>query len=281
VKGYAFHKLYADLVTPDGGVLVTYLSWVQLGLYGRMDAGVERYHPDGRREVLRSPAPPEGFAPEDLARGRTLELPLPDGRLSLRHAPRQAGWRPAGPPGAAGLDWSVQTTAAEVEARIQRGGRREELTGVGYADWVHIDRPTRLLGLRRLRWGRAHLGEVSLVWNALERCEGPVWLRGLRFDGSDPRAGAPSLELARGEGRVAFEGANVLLSGARLLHRGSAFDAERMPSRAERLVCWTFGGPTHEERWLARARILGGGPDGWALHEEVRFGPRARPGEGG
>ncbi|HOX47241.1 MAG TPA: hypothetical protein PK668_26845 [Myxococcota bacterium] len=281
MRGYAFAKLYADLVTPDGGVLVTYLSWVRLGLHERMDAGLERYLPDGRREVLRSPAPPRGFAPEHLALGRTLELPLPDGRLWLRHTPRHAGWQPAGPPAAPGLDWSVQTTAAAVEVRLEIGGRREELVGTGYADWVHIDRPTRLLGLRRLRWGRAHLGYASLVWNALEVGDGSTWLRGLHVDGSGPHPGAPALELEQGEGRVTLGGTNLMLTDARLLHRGSAFDEARLPSRLERLVCWAFGGPTSEERWLTRARILGGGPAGFALHEEVLFGPRARRGEGG
>ena len=49
---YAFHKVYADLVTPEGAILVVYLTWLRLRSRFWGSSGAELYAPDGRRGML-------------------------------------------------------------------------------------------------------------------------------------------------------------------------------------------------------------------------------------
>jgi hypothetical protein len=261
---YAFEKLYADLVTDDGTVCIVYLTWTEILGLRHATAGYELYTPDGKREVVharRAPARP------DLDSGAwTVRLDVPGGPFELCHSARSGAWAPIGGP--TSLSWSVKTARADVEARWL-GDEPRALRGRGYADWVTLHRVTRRLGLRRVNWGRAHVGEATIIWNCIESQSGEVWSCALSTDGAR-RDESRDLELGGpGPGRVPR---GLELGDGRVLHDGPALDRERVPSATLRGLVKLVNPPVTETRWVSRARLGGGLETGWALHEHVRFG---------
>ena len=150
--------------------------------------------------------------------------------------------------------------------------------GVGYADWVELVRPTRLLRLRELVWGRSHVGERTFAFSALALEDGRGWQQAGLW--TRP-ARAPSLvetfahEVdASGHARVRLGDVPLELRPERVLHAGDAFGQARMSGRLERLVVRAIGGRTHESRWIGSATV---GPTvGRAVWERVLFGGAAR-----
>ena len=247
---YTFEKLYADLVTDDGTVCIVYLTWTSLLGVRQGSAGYELYTPDGRREVGHAIAAPS--CPPDLdAPEWTVRFDLPDGPLELHHRVRRGGWVPDGL--LPSLHWSVKAACSDAVLRI--GDR--ELRGRGYADWVELGRPPRSLGLARLDWGRAHVGDEVVVWNRVTRADGGAWTGALGVAASIDEAGLPR---------------DVELDGGRVLHEGPALDEARFPSPITRALASLLSPPMHETRWVSRARIAGLPGRGWAVHELVHFG---------
>jgi hypothetical protein len=267
---YAFEKLYADLITNDGTVCIVYVAWTELLGLRHQSAGLELYTPDGRREVIqarRARELPDLDAPE-----WRLELELPDGPFELRHRGSAGGWAPEG--ARADLAWCVKSAAGRVEARFSAESGRAPLLGHGYADWVVLRQPTRKLGLERVEWGRAHLGDETLVWNRIRTERGESWTRVLSLD--TERRETTELELTEHERGITVATRNapsLELDRGRVLHAGPALDRERLPSAFARGLAALVSPKMTETRWVRRARRPG--REGWALHERVCFGSAA------
>jgi len=267
---YAFEKLYADLVTADGTVCIVYVAWTELFGVRRQTAGVELYTPDGRREVMHARAAVE--LPELDAPEWRLRLELPSGPFELRHRGCQGGWSPQA--SRADLSWSVKSVAGRAEARFLGDPERTPLVGHGYADWVVLQRTTRKLRLERVEWGRAHVGEETLIWNRIRTEQGESWTRVLSL-GAERREATELLLAEHDQGvTVSTLGAAPLeLDQGRVLHAGPALDRERFPSALVRGLAALVSPKMTETRWVRRARRPG--QEGWALHERVCFGRAA------
>ena len=267
---YAFEKLYADLVTSDGTVCIAYLAWTELFGARHASAGLELYTPDGRREVHHARA---GVALPDLdARSWQLRFELPSGPFELTHEACAGGWEPPG--GQADLSWSVKSAAGRAEARFLGEPGRGPLVGRGYADWVVLRRPTRQLGLGQVDWGRAHVGDETLIWNRIQTERGDAWTRVLSLGAVREEVTELHLEEHAEGVTVRAHGARAIeLDRGRVLHEGPALDRERFPSPLVRGLVTLMSPKMTETRWVRRARR--GAEQGWAVHERVRFGSAA------
>lgn len=279
---FRFRKLYADLVSEDGTVLIVYMTWMRLRGLRRAMAGFELYFPDGSVRVRRG-------VPRSMSSGTTaiegpaeLTMEHAGGSLSLYYEPLLETWRPASDAPFPGLHWSVLVPRATVTARWTGPAAQPELSGVGYVDRVELTRPTRFLGVRTLEWGRVHPPEGAVVFAGLESRSGTWWRRVVHW--ADPRGAEPrehdGYHLAARDGGafdLAFPAsmrAGLVLCPRRVLRRGSVLDPGRSPRRLERLALRLVTGPSEETRWLSAA-VNHGHPDekgGTAVHETVRFG---------
>lgn len=275
--GFQFEKLYADVVTPDGTVCIAYLAWLDVWGLRSAYAGLELYWPDGRREVVQAQPRPE---PVDWSRREIhFSFDVPGGPFLLEYQVVHGAWTPEGPP-CDDLRWCVKAARAEASGRWLGDPRRPVLRGIGYADWVELGRPTRRLNLGLLRWGRVHLPETTLVFNAVDFRAGPSWQRAARWS-DDGRTEYQLLGIERTpsgtEVRLPGLAGQLNIEPGRALHVGDAIDRARFPGAVERLVSSAVTGPAKERRLLGRARWSGQGQpsSAWALHETVRFGPLA------
>lgn len=272
---YEFRKLYADLVAADGTFVVLYLSRVRLGAWqGR--GSVEVYFPDGRREALQGCLEPTDLDPETPLQALPLQLALPGGGRFALEAEVEAGpWAPSVACPADPLCWRVVAAHARMTARWTGPRGERTLEGPGYVDLVRVTRATRLLGLSLLRWGRAHLPGRSVVFEDLALENGRRWT--VALDAPRGEVTRPTVMLDRdGAGAVRLQDGELFLSPARVLHRGNAFAADRIPGKLDRVLCEAVGGPTHQVRWLGEATC--GGARGPAVWEQVRFGREAARG---
>jgi hypothetical protein len=254
---YEFRKIYLDCITPAGEVVVLYLNWVRLAGAWIARRSLERYAPDGTRTVIDLPPPSPGV----------WDAPLADPCLRLEGL--HGAWSPPPPPTGPALSWSVAHARANV-ALTWDGGAAE---GLGYVDRVRLTRPTRLVGLSTLGWGRVHLPDRTVVFERLTTTDGAVWDVGFdwRLGADAPRPLAGPVALGEdGAGAVPLDDGVLSLAPARVLHQGDAFDPDRVPRAMDRWFCRTLGGPTHETRWLSTAAH--GGHVAPALVERVRFG---------
>ena len=263
---YAFRKIYADLVAPDGSVCVTYLTWIRFWRRWYASAGVELYHPEGSRELHHAAGAP---APVDQDTPRAelpLALELPDGAFELVHELVHGGWTPSVPAPDGALRWSVKLARGNAVARFSDG--RPDLHGTGYVDFVELVRPTRWLGFDKLCWGRLHLPGRTVVADELTRVDGTAWRPGASWPGCEAKS---RFEIEDGSGSVRVGGQRYELSPRRVLHAGDAFDPRRIPSVTDRTVCQLVGGPHFETRWFGEVHSEDG-ERGWGLWEQVHFG---------
>ncbi len=277
---FEFRKVYLDLITDQGQVCVLYLSWVRFFQRWHAQASVEIYEPGGKRTIVHALSAPQPVDPERGLDQLPVALTIPGGTLELEVKPVHEAWTPAVASPVPELNWSVGAlrTSTCITLTTDQGVRK--FRGEGYIDFVTLTRPTRKLGLRSLRWGRAHMFERSLCFTALELQDGRHWFVGVtQMHGRPARSyGNLSVKLEDGCGQVRFgTGGQVLrFDKPTVLHAGSAFDAERIPSPLHRQVCLLVGGPHEERRWLCQARVDGSHGTGHALHEVVWFGKHAR-----
>jgi hypothetical protein len=280
--GFRFRKIYADLVTADGTVCITYLAWVEAWGLRSAFGGVELYSPDGSREVLRA-LPPAPRPPPAGGRPLELRLDFPRGSFTIRYEPLQEPWTPTGRSPAAALEWSVRVPRGEVVARWSGEMERADLRGTGYVDWVELTRPTRWSGIRDLEWGRVHLPDSTLIFTGVRSRSGEWWRQMAQW--SDRREAplvAHDFRLEQGSDAVRLELpdqeraalSSVMLHPERVLHAGIAVDRARSPGLFERLGFRLVTGPSRETRWISRAHRAEApdSPAGFALHEVVRFG---------
>lgn len=262
---FRFRKLYADAVTPDGTVVVAYLTWLEVAGTRFAAAGIERYDPAGGRVVRRARAPTWGFDPDRIGEGFQLRLEVPEGSVEMRYESVLPPWTPPGPPPTDTMEWRVLVPRARV---VVSTAGLDGPVATGYCDWVELRRPPRWLGLRRLQWGRAHLPEGTAVFTALMFGSGRVWNRAVWWNGRDsqPRGEGVEVGEAPEAGGICIRSPGALvttLRASRLLHDGQGLDRERFPSAGARFMARALTGRLHEQRWLA---------GGCALHETVHFG---------
>lgn len=276
---YEFVKVYADLVSDDGTVLVLYQAWVRF--FGRWHArgGLELYPSNGRHRVSHGKIASSPPLPEHVLEG-PLALRLPSGDFQLVLDRREASFEPSPQP-CAGLEWRV--LAARTSACTRGAASLAGISGIGYVDWVRIARPIRSLGLRDLRWGRAHLPSSTFVFNAIEFADGTRWSRAVRWPRLIDAPGTVSNEVEIGTdgiGRISLGPQALKLEPERLLSRGSSFARDRFPNLVDRAVVRVVGGRARERRWIGSARLdvsAAGEPSlepepGSAVYERVQFG---------
>lgn len=264
--GYVFSKIYGDLVTEDGTVMIVYFAWAHL--LGRWLArgSCDVFTPDGRHFAIRDLSAPPHDALDEVSRPLVLRGSSAQGDMLLSVSPTHGAFHPASPEPS--LAWAVLVGRGACRAMIPGVG---ELSGEGYVDKVTLSRPTRLLHLDMLHWGRVHAGPYALTYTFLDFADGRRWRAGACWRGVeriDAQEGDVAID-ANGIGTVRIGPSVVHLEAARVLHAGSAFGADRMRGTLDRIVARAVGGRTMQTRWLARARVTSTDPPGWAIHERV------------
>ncbi len=272
---FRFQKLYADLVGEDGTVCITYLAWLDVLGSRSTYAGLELYSPDGSREVLR--ARPRSHVVDDT--GIEIELEVPGGTFRLRQRSLHHAWVPSGRTAHPAIDWSVVTARAESEGDLRTDARRSRWRGTGYADWVEVRRPTRMLGLGLLQWGRLHLPDETIVFNGVRLRSGQQWKRVARWSAAGAQEEADfAVRHADGAMMLVLPSADprpVHVVDGRTLHSGDPIDPQRFPGIFERTLSSVITGRALEDRQVGRARRPGARASGWAVYETVRFGAQS------
>jgi hypothetical protein len=255
-SGFSFRKVYADLVADSGEVVVLYLNELVVAGIATRRASLERYAPDGRRTLIHGTVPPRVDAGTALG---DLVVQHGDQVWRLEVAVEHGGWTPSTPCPAKPLHWQV--LAARTRARLTGqglvpvgsgpAGSAGTLEGLGYVDWVELHRPTRLLHLHTLQWGRFHLPDATLIVEDLTLGDGQRWQIAAEVRPYEVIEHFPDADLGP-DGVVRIDDRTLVLQGD-LLHHGDAFDPERVPRWLDRQVCH-LASPAWESRWRGTAR---------------------------
>lgn len=273
VGGFSLRKLYADLVTARGDVVVCYLAWLDLAGLRTAYAAVEHYTPDGRRTVTLGHPP--AAEPQRRPDGAVEYLVVTrDGRrFRLVHHHPAAPWAPGPPPVGPHVHWRVLVPCATATGGWDGDG--VTLSGHGYCDRVELRRPPRWTGLARLQWGRVHLPGRTIVFNTVDRTDGQRWARLTEWPAGLGREAYTEGDAPAGELAVPAPGGAICLRPVRVLHDGNPLDRDRVPGPLQRWGSRIANGHAHETRWLSVASGADGAT-GTALHESVWFGRGAR-----
>lgn len=262
-----------DLVDASGGVCIAYAAELRtLGLRRRF-GGIEVYGPSGAREVHRAANVSFTCTGDDCE----IRGDFADGGFSIRHLVTEAGWKPAGAPPCEGLSWHVLGARAHAVVELTRGGTARTFAGTGYSDWVHLTKPTRLLDLSQLAWGRFHLPDGTFVFSAIRTADGATWQRALSITGKS-RLETTEVALEEAPNSLVYRSGSseLVLSSPRVLHDGPVLDAERLPGTLERRLSELVTGPAEERRIVGRTRASSSKSEsslGWGIAESVHFGP--------
>jgi hypothetical protein len=137
--------------------------------------------------------------------------------------------------------------------------------GCGYAEWLTMTLPPWRIPFRRLRWGRFHGAEHSLVWIDLRGGCSRTWVFADGIERPDGEVRAETVTLAA-EGSTLVLDRGITLRSGRLLRTGLR-PLRLLVSLVPR---WR---DAHESKWLTRAVLAGprGRTEGWAVHEEVTW----------
>ncbi len=263
---FGYRKLYADLVTPDGWVCIVYVAQLNIMAVEQPSAGYELYAPDGERTVVHATGP----ARIEVGHGSVcVGFPTRDGHFELtclaRDEPAAMEHTPV-----RGLTWRVVVHRGSAHARVLAPGLAAlVLAGSGYADEVALGRPPRALGLRRIRWGRVHLGDSSLVFNHVVLRGGKTWQAA--SDGTTWSAEVELVDTPLGLVAVRHRASRLTFKPGRMLHEGVAIDRARFPGRLSRGLARVLGGPIEEQRRLSSVEDERG-IEGMSLYEDVRLG---------
>lgn len=254
-RGLELTKWYLDVVAEDGRGAIAY--WAELSWHGvRGRAGSFLTFGPGEPTIERTVLEPGG---PPVWSDRTLDWGIPSLHLHAR-MDRQG-------PGSAvrllgddtgTLDWNC--VAPTGMACIDVGGRRFE--GLGYAECLRTNVPPWRLPIDSVRWGRALVGDRSLVWI---QWTGAAAKELLLVDGHPVpgRIHADGLELASGE--------RLVLDPPHVIRRGALAETLR-PIRVLWPVLPQLLQEAHEVKWLARAHLHsldGHRHSAWAIHELV------------
>ncbi len=277
---FEFRKVYIDLITEQGEVAVLYLSWVRFLQRWQAQASLEIHEQGGKRTVVYAKDAPPLVDPARGLDQLPVALTIPGGKLELDVRPVHDAWAPTVPSPVPELQWSLGALRSSTTITLTTDSGTRRLRGDGCVDFVTLTKATRKLGLRSLRWGRAHMFEHSLAFTALELEDDRRWFVGVtRMHGRDALSyGNLALKLKDGEGMVRFGtgGQHLRFSDATVLRSGSTFDAVRFPGFLTRQTSQAVCGPQEERRWLCKATVDNAHGVGMGLHEIVWFGKHAR-----
>lgn len=256
-------KWYADVLLPEGGVLIVYLARLRvLGLpLGRVTVELHPCEGEPVRGSARagSWAGGEGWLRAGPARIDGERLCFRAGALAgeLRYEPRQPAAvlrEPFLREGSRALRWTVEIPDADVSGSLHGPGGSWRIAGRGYRDRVAFDlRPGRF-PLRELRWGRGAAGPHAATWVSARARDGSSvdarWCDG-RVVGNDERWAPPAL----GASRPLVEAHVADLESLRL---------GVLRPFLRRLAC-----DPHERKFAAPVSIAG--HEGRAVHEVVTW----------
>src|SRR2546422_210387 len=119
---FRFRKLYADVVSDDGTVTIVYLTWLELWGARFASAGVERYGPDGSRDVQHARPQAWEFSPDSVGDGWGVRLELPSGGFELRYQSALSSWRPNGDLPDPAMEWRGVVSPARAGGGSGGGG---------------------------------------------------------------------------------------------------------------------------------------------------------------
>lgn len=266
-------RLYADLVTSDGTVVVMHVNWVRIGGVPSGRASVAIHRPDGFTRVMHGTGSPPTPLPDG---GFRYVVTRPDGcALTLEHA-GPVDWRLPRTSVARQLTWHVSVASAPATFTEDD----ETLTGTGYADCLEFGTAPRKLGVRSLHRGRVHVPDRAVAFLAAEfadsdfRLVGDWSITGLKLTEVTPFVHAGDTHLRAPFGFLRLE-------PLQMLHSGGPLD---VPNRVVRSAAQALHGPATEARWVSRALPAEGkGPTGIAVHDVLSYGsvsvetPELRP----
>ncbi len=258
---FTLEKWYADVLLPDGTVILVYLVQFRALGFSRALVTAELFRPGYPAIRGDAPAPRveggEGWLDLGAARidGEVLSFETPGlaGRLkySARYPPAALG-APFVAQRQRTLEWTVEVPDADVEGEVAWPGGRLPIRGRGYRDRVWLDVLPWRMPLRELAWGRIAAGPHATTWTVARLAGGGVrsvaWADG-RIIQAEERPGT------LGESRVLVESAVADLPGLNL--------------GALRPVLRRLALDPREVKWACPATI--GGHAGVAIHERVRW----------
>lgn len=251
-------KYYVDVVGPDGRGCIGYAARLDgLGLHATAAATLCWDHPPAIRQqrTLR------GTVPVWDEHGLAWRCPALDasGVWSGRDAAtaEQVLWRePAGT-----LRW--RTLAPH--ARVQFTVAGETITGLGYAECLHLDFTPWHLPIDALRWGRFISDQHSVVWIEWTHATPRRWLW---------HNGQPVAAFTLHRDAVVWAAHRLELQPPRTLRCGRLADTVLARWPAVRRLLPRQIQAFDETKWCAPASLLnadGARDDGWVIHEYVRF----------
>lgn len=278
---YRFDKIYADLVTKDGTVLIFYLTWMDLAGLSFRQAAATIYERDGSREYWIGS---HDHSKEDFSPGfkkAELNISLKSGRITVRYEHAISDDQLHFNSGS-NLAYSCLALKADCTAGLQVNGKTREFKGQGYVDDVTIDTPTRRLGLENLQWGRIHSKDTAVLFTRLlSKGHDPILVLALSTGRSEQTEVSERFELEYAEDYSSLLIRSSLLPARELhienratLHEGSAIDERHFPGFFERSLFSLITGSSYERRWLGTCKL--GNQPAWVLHEQVAFGEKAQ-----
>jgi len=251
-------KWYLDCVDDSGRAVVLYWASLQWGRLRLHYGGVLASNLPGASGTRYTLRPGGGPVPgEDQLAWRCDRLDVA-GTWTRREPPvvRTLLERPDGI-----IRWRCFSPRADADVRVGNVSVR----GCGYAEWLTMTLPPWRVPFRRLRWGRFHGAEHSLVWIDLQGRFSRTWVFADAIERPDAEVHAEAVTLPA-EGATLRLDRTVTLRSGRLLRTGL---------RPLRLLVplvprWRNA---RESKWLTRAALAGprGRIEGWAVHEEVTW----------
>lgn len=268
-----FKKLYVDLVTSDLTVLIAYLTRTDLFGIHILQAAIELYFPDGKRESYRAKVARNRTADPDDLKASPIYFHLPRGPLALEVDEIHGAWSPDSGPITPGMTWSVAAARSRVTVRWPKNPHRRQLVGEGYADHITIHHFLRHFEIEQVDWGRIHLAGSTIVFNSVRFKEGSKWEQvGVWSDSVGFQTFDRFEIINRGETtHIRFPKGEIIATIDRVLHEGRAIDAERFPNAMERTAVRLSTGPLWEMRFVSRVEgdLYGSHVKGSMLHERV------------
>lgn len=281
INPYRFEKIYADLVTKDGTVLILYLTWMDLAGLTFRQAAATIYERDGSRE-FRIGSHDHSKDVFGLGFNKAeLNISLKSGSITVRYEHAISDDQLRFKIGS-NLTYSCLVLKADCTALLQVNGTTREFKGQGYVDDVTIDTPTRRLGLENLQWGRIHCEDTSVLFTRLlsKRYE-PIQMLAMSTGYSEEAKVTERFEIEYSEDYSSLLIRSPLLPARELhvenraiLHEGSAIDKRHFPGFFERSLFSLITGSSYERRWLGTCKF--GKQPAWVLHEQVAFGRKAQ-----
>jgi hypothetical protein len=297
---FLLRKWYLDFVDPRGAA--GYLYFVAIGWRSMTIAGVAA-------TILPDPVtPPRTFSRwmrlkhlprvgdlkvfgactlADQQSNATVLMRFDGGSVELHYDTPRPAWVPPGGGQLCGsasqsLVWLVTRPDAAVSGRIILGDVTLEINGRGYQDFIETDLPPWRLPLSQLRWGRAHCGRYTVVFDKVGMRDGSE-RRFLLLDSRGERRvlRCDHLDIAPGAGNATILTNGILklhLEHPRTIRNGPSVDSSRArPCMLSSILQRAVGAPSeHKMLTSARLEIDGQTHAGTAIHEQVVWNWRQR-----